>query len=65
MSAILYLLVFLCGGGAIITLMLPRKRPIVRLWLGASLGMLLMMVLPALCASLRSLRRRGFCLRWF
>ena len=50
MTAILFTLLFVLGGCAIVQFMLPRKNPIVRLWLGASLGMLLLMVLPALCA---------------
>ena len=52
MSAILYLLLFLTGGCVIMRHMLPRKNPVTRIWLGASLGMLLMMVLPAACAHL-------------
>ena len=52
MAAILYLLLFLSCGVLIIRSLFPRRNPLVRLWLGASLGVLLMMVLPALCANL-------------
>ena len=52
MTAILFTLLFVFAGCAIVQFMLPRKNPIVRLWLGASLGMLLLMVLPAACAHL-------------
>ena len=52
MTAILFTLLFVLGGCAMVQFQLPRKNPIVRVWLGASLGMLLLMVLPALCAHL-------------
>ena len=52
MTAILVTLLFVLSGCAIVQFQLPRKNPIVRLWLGASLGMLMLMVLPALCAHL-------------
>lgn len=45
-----YLIVFLASGIAMIHLLLPKKSPLVRVWLGASLGVLLLMQLPALCA---------------
>ena len=51
MAAILYLLLFMSCGVLIIRSLFPRKNPLVRLWLGASLGVLLLMVLPALCAN--------------
>ena len=50
MLAILFTMLFVLGGCAIVRLQLPGKKPVVRLWLGMSLGMLLLMVLPALCA---------------
>ena len=50
MTAILYTLLFIACGCAIVRCMLPRRSPVTRVWLGASLGMLLLMVLPALCA---------------
>ena len=52
MAAILYLLLFLSCGVLIIRSLFPRRNPLVRLWLGASLGVLLLMVLSALCANL-------------
>jgi len=51
MAAMLYLILFILCGVRIIASLFPRKSPLVRLWLGASLGVLLMMVLPALCAN--------------
>ena len=50
MTAIRYTLLFIVCGCAIVRCMLPRRCPVTRVWLGASLGMLLLMVLPALCA---------------
>lgn len=50
MAAIGFLLLFLLGGVMIIRMLLPGKSPLVRLWLGVSAGLLLMMQLPALCA---------------
>ena len=50
MLAVLYGLVFMVGGIAAVRFLLPQKRMIVRLWLGAALGLALMMWLPALCA---------------
>jgi len=52
MLAILFTLLFIIGGCAVVRLQLPGKRPVVRIWLGTALGMLLLMVLPALCAHL-------------
>lgn len=50
MLAIAYFCLFeLCGTG-IIFLLLPRMRPVARVWLGLCLGLALMMWLPALCA---------------
>lgn len=54
MEAIRYLLLFLLSGMVIVRLLLPDLRPHVRVWLGLSLGLLLMMQLPALCARLFS-----------
>ena len=50
MIAVLYLACYLLCGMAIVRLLLPGHRPLVRIWLGMSLGFLLMMWLPALCA---------------
>ena len=50
MAAIWYLLLYIAGGVAMVRLLLPRKSPLVRAWLGTALGVLLMMQLPALCA---------------
>ncbi|MBE5799245.1 MAG: hypothetical protein E7321_04765 [Clostridiales bacterium] len=52
MAAILYTLLFLMGGAAIIRTQLPGKSPLVRAFLGLALGLLLQMQLPALCANL-------------
>ena len=52
MAATLYLLLFLSCGVLVIRCLFPRRNPLVRLWLGASLGVLLLMMLPALCANL-------------
>ncbi|MGN0777284.1 MAG: hypothetical protein ACI4MM_11475 [Candidatus Ventricola sp.] len=52
MAAILYTLFFLIGGMTIIRMQLPSKSPLVRAFLGLTLGVLLEMVLPALCANL-------------
>jgi len=49
----LFLLVYLSGGLWIIRCLLPRQRVLPRLWLGLSLGMFLLMWLPALVAFLR------------
>ena len=50
MFAILYLLFFLAGGVAITRLLLPRLRTAVRVYIGLSLGVLLLMWLPMLWA---------------
>jgi len=44
------LVFYLLAGCLIVRWQLPGKRPVVRIWLGCSLGMLLMMWLPALFA---------------
>ncbi|MBQ7826596.1 MAG: hypothetical protein IJ337_09690 [Clostridia bacterium] len=51
MAAILYTVLFLIGGAAIIRTQLPGKSPLVRAFLGLALGLLLEMQLPALCAN--------------
>ena len=61
MTAILFTLLFVFAGCAIVQFQLPRKNPIVRLWLGASLGMLLLMVLPALCAHVLAFSVKAHC----
>ncbi len=50
MIAFLYLAAYLFCGLAIVRFLLPRKSVLTRVWLGASLGLLLMMWLPALMA---------------
>ncbi len=50
MAAVLYLAVFLAAGVFIIRCLLPRHPFLNRIWLGLSLGLLLMMWLPALMA---------------
>lgn len=50
MAALLYTLIFMAGGVAIVRAQLPGKSPLVRGYLGAALGVLLEMQLPALCA---------------
>lgn len=50
MAGILYLTIYLLAGVFIVSRLLPRQKMPVRLWLGLSLGLLLMMWLPALTA---------------
>ncbi|MEG1890034.1 MAG: hypothetical protein RR301_01375 [Clostridia bacterium] len=50
MLSIAYLLLFLAGGALITRWLLPRLRPLVRAYIGLSLGILLLMWLPALWA---------------
>ena len=50
MISALYLLIYLACGVLIVRMLLPRHSPITRIWLGLSLGLLLLMWLPALCA---------------
>lgn len=50
MPAIAMLVFYLLAGCAILQWQLPGKRPVVRIWLGCSLGVLLLMWLPALFA---------------
>ncbi|MDD3333922.1 MAG: hypothetical protein PHI98_00250 [Eubacteriales bacterium] len=50
MISILYLLLFLCCGIVMTRLLLPRLRPLIRVYLGLSLGVLLLMWLPVLWA---------------
>ena len=50
MLALLYLAVYVFCGLAIVRFLLPRHTVLTRAWLGASLGLLLMMWLPALLA---------------
>ena len=40
---VLYLLVFLAAGCTCVRFLLPRKSLLTRVWLGVSLGLLLMM----------------------
>lgn len=50
MLSILYLCAFLAGGVVIARFLLPGRRPLVRVYLGLSLGVLLLMWLPVLWA---------------
>lgn len=50
MIAFLYLACYLLCGVTIVRFLLPRHPVLNRIWLGLSLGLLLMMWLPALCA---------------
>ena len=50
MIAFLYFAVYILGGLCIVRFLLPRQSVLTRVWLGASLGLLLMMWLPALLA---------------
>ena len=50
MIATLYLAVYMFCGLVIIRFLLPRQSVLTRVWLGASLGLLLLMWLPALLA---------------
>lgn len=50
MIGMIYLLFFLAGGVAIARFLLPRRRAVLRWYLGAALGLLLFMWLPALWA---------------
>lgn len=53
MMALLVLAIYLAGGLFILRCLLPHKSPLVRAWLGLSLGLFLLMWLPALLAFLR------------
>ena len=46
MLSILYLALFLAGGVFMARMLLPRLRPVLRVYLGLSLGVLLLMWLP-------------------
>ena len=48
MLGILYLLFFLAGGVFLTRMLLPRRKPVLRVYLGLSLGLFLMMWLPVL-----------------
>ena len=50
MLAVLFVLLFLAGGAWLGCMLLPGRRPLVRLYTGLSFGILLMMWLPALWA---------------
>ena len=50
MFAILYWLIYMVCGIAAVGFLLPKKKPVIRVWLGMTLGLCLMMWLPALCA---------------
>ena len=50
MPALLYLMLYIFCGLLIVRCLLPRHSVLTRLWLGASLGLLMLMWLPALIA---------------
>ena len=50
MASIWYLGFFMLGGVLIVRFLLPQKNPLTRAWLGVSLGLLLLMQLPAIFA---------------
>ncbi len=50
MIAVVYTVLFMLGGAVVARDQLPKKSPLVRVWLGMSLGLLLEMALPALFA---------------
>lgn len=50
MIGILFMMVYLLAGCMIVRFLLPKTRVIARVWLGMSLGLMLMMWLPALMA---------------
>ena len=50
MLSLLYLFVYLTAGVMIARCLLPRVRVVARMWIGLTLGILLMMWLPALFA---------------
>ena len=50
MMAIVFTAFFLLGGVQAVRFLLPEKSPVVRIWLGLALGLLLEMQLPALFA---------------
>ena len=43
MIGVLFLAIFVAGGLAVVTWLLPGQRPLYRIWLGSALGVLLMM----------------------
>ncbi|MHC1786608.1 MAG: hypothetical protein AB9880_06085 [Christensenellales bacterium] len=57
-----YLLVYLACGCLLVRWLLPGQRPLYRLWLGLSLGLFLLMWLPALVAFLHSFSLSGHLL---
>ena len=66
MAAILYTILFLMGGLAIIRAQLPGKSPLVRAFLGLALGVLMEMELPMylILRSRRITSLRLRCWRW-
>ena len=50
MVAVLYIILYLLCGAAIVQFLLPAHKPLTRWWLGLSLGLFLFMWLPALMA---------------
>jgi len=50
MLAGLYLCLYQAAGLLVVRWLLPKKSPVVRAWMGSTLGLLLLMWFPALCA---------------
>ena len=50
MISVIWLLCYISSGIYVVRSLLPRKRPVIRVWLGIAAGIILMMWLPALCA---------------
>ena len=59
MAAAAFLLVYLLCGTVIVRFLLPSHKPITRWWLGLSLGLYLLMWLPALMAFFLKFSRTG------
>lgn len=62
MLAITYWVLFILSGVAIVTWQFPRKEPIVRVYLGAGVGLALLMCLPAFSALLLDFTRAAHVL---
>ena len=50
LCSLFFLLFFLAGGVFLTRMLLPRRKPVLRVYLGLSLGLFLMMWLPVLWA---------------
>ena len=58
MAAIAYWMLYSACGVAVIRFLLPKKRPVVRVWLGLTLGLILMTLSLVLNLLLTLLQRR-------